>query len=300
MKRKGGLGKGLEALLTGLNTQSIENNDLEKGLSKESLCFLPIEYLQPGTFQPRRNLSQQSLQELAQSIKMQGILQPIIVKGIKDEKNQYEIIAGERRWRAAQLAGLEKVPVLVKTIDPQQMLAIALIENIQREALNPLEEAVAIQRLLEEFNMTHSEIAKTLGKSRTAVSNALRLLQLSETVKGFMDQGLLEMGHARALLALDKSQQNQAAQKVIDKHYSVRETEKLVKRWDLLKNPKNSFTKAPIDPDIKRLQIQLSENLGTKVTLKHHASHDRGKIVIDYSSLDELDGILERFGVNVS
>lgn len=285
--KKRGLGRGIGELMRELN-----ENDSHLAFSSSlddsggEFKKLPIEYLKQSPFQPRRDIDKSALEELAESIKIQGIIQPIIVR--KKQDKDYEIIAGERRWRAAQLAQLREVPTLVKDISDHMAFAIALIENIQRENLNPLEEAYALDRLIKEFKMTHAEIAKTVGKSRATVTNFLRLLGLNENVKQLMEQGFIEMGHARSLLALNKNLQNQAAKTVVSKRLSVRETENLVKR---LLNPQVKKNKS-LAPDVKHLQDRLSEKLGAKVFIQYDKK-GKGKLIIQYNSLDELDGILK-------
>ncbi len=284
MTRKSGLGRGLDALL-GNRNQSEQGGSVEVS----ELQNVDIEKLQPGQYQPRRNMDQAKLQELADSIKAQGIVQPIVVRKITS--NQYEIIAGERRWRAAQLARLSEVPVLVKQVDDRQTIAMALIENIQREDLNPLEEALALQRLIDEFSITHAEAAEAVGRSRVAVSNLLRLLDLSKQVKEMLNDGLIEMGHARCLLSLDSNQQLQAANEILAKKMSVRQAEALVKS---IKNPAPQKPKPEAkSADIRHLEQQLTEKLCAHVEIQH-SSKGSGKLVIHYHGSDELDGILGR------
>ncbi|HIG07749.1 MAG: ParB/RepB/Spo0J family partition protein [Methylococcales bacterium] len=275
-----GLGRGLDALL-GDGKSKVEP-------SQRSFKMLPIEFLQRGKFQPRQDMNAEKLQELADSIREQGIVQPIIVRELGDER--YEIIAGERRWRAAQLAQLDAVPVVIKDFDDQTAMAIALIENIQREDLNALEEAQALKRLGEEFGMTHQEIAKAVGKSRTTVSNLLRLNELTPAVMQLLAAGEIEMGHARALLALTGKNQLVAAKQVVAKAMSVREVEQYVRDFA---NPRVVKAAPEVDPDVIRLQERLSEKLGAKVAINHHPK-GKGKLVISYTNLDELDGILKR------
>lgn len=275
-----GLGRGLDALL-GDGKSKVEP-------SQRSFRMLPIEFLQRGKYQPRQDMNAEKLQELADSIREQGIVQPIIVRELGDER--YEIIAGERRWRAAQLAQLDAVPVVIKDFDDQTAMAIALIENIQREDLNALEEAQALKRLGEEFGMTHQEIAKAVGKSRTTVSNLLRLNELTPAVMQLLAAGEIEMGHARALLALTGKNQLVAAKQVVAKAMSVREVEQYVRDFA---NPRVVKAAPEVDPDVIRLQERLSEKLGAKVAINHHPK-GKGKLVISYTNLDELDGILKR------
>ena len=275
---KRGLGRGLDALLGDISVAE------EK---KQHLQSLPIESMQRGKYQPRKDLNPEKLQELADSIKAQGVIQPIIVRKISFEK--YEIVAGERRWRASQLAGLTQIPVVIKEIDDRTAMAMALIENIQREDLNPLEEAEALKRLLDEFEMTHQLIAEAIGKSRTTVTNLLRLMDLHPDVKKLLLSNHLEMGHARALLSLEGSKQVSLANKVIKEGLTVRATEQLVKESHA--DPKNQKIKL-IDNDTVKLQDELTGKLGAKVTIDHK-ENGSGKLVITYTSLDELDGIIE-------
>lgn len=262
----------------------------------EELQKIPVDLLQRGKYQPRIDMRQDSLQELAESIKAQGLVQPIVVRPISDatatQPRRYEIIAGERRWRAAQLAGLQEIPALVRRVADEAAVAMALIENIQRENLNPLEEARALDRLITEFEMTHASAAEAVGRSRAAVSNLLRLLELADEVKTLVEHRELEMGHARALLGLEqKRQQAEVAALVAKKKLSVRETEALVRR--LQTGPVSLKDETPrADPNIAKLETELAEKLGAKVHFKHSSS-GKGKLVISYHSLDELDGILE-------
>ncbi|MGH8552058.1 MAG: ParB/RepB/Spo0J family partition protein [Methylococcales bacterium] len=277
-----GLGRGLNALLGNTASQSREIYERT----------LPIEMLQRSKHQPRREIDRERLQELADSIRSQGIIQPIVIRPLDDDK--YEIVAGERRWRAAQLAGLHEIPVIIRDISEQTAMAVALIENIQREDLSPLEESEGFHRLLNEFEMTHQQVADAVGKSRTAVTNLLRLRDLQDEVKTLLSKGAIEMGHARALLGLEGPLQVEAAQIVVAKDLNVRATEKLVK--DLQSSGSTaaqageSKTTAP-DPDIEALQRRISEKLGAQVSIQHKTS-GKGKLVISYHSLDELDGIL--------
>ncbi len=279
--KKKGLGRGLDALLGDVRQDTVSDKGVET---------LPVEHLQRGKFQPRKDIDPEKLQELADSIKAQGIIQPIVVRKINAE--MHEIIAGERRWRASQLAGLQEVPVVVKDIDDRSVMAIALIENIQREDLNPLEESEALRRLLDEFEMTHQQIADAVGKSRTTVTNLLRLLDLHSEVKEMLAKGEMEMGHARALLGLDEKKQVTAARQIVSQGLTVRATEKLVKS---LLTDKVIVVKKSIDPDILRLQNELSEKIGAKVTLNHQ-QNGKGSLIISYSSLEELDGVMNRLG----
>ncbi|MGB8434075.1 MAG: ParB/RepB/Spo0J family partition protein [Burkholderiales bacterium] len=278
-----GLGRGLDALL---------NND-EGGDVRETLATARVEQLQPGRFQPRTRMDEQSLNELAESIRSQGLMQPILVRNAGSQR--YEIIAGERRWRAAQIAGLAEVPVVVRDVPDQAALAMALIENIQRENLNPLEEATGIQRLIGEFKLTHQEAADAVGRSRTGTTNLLRLLNLEPSVQQLLMEGRIDMGHARALLALEGARQKELARKVDREGCSVRETEQLVQA---ILNPKvkSAPTRARVDRDTARLQEEVSERLGTTVEIRP-GKKGVGKLIVDYMShahLDELLGKLTR------
>ena len=282
--KKRGLGKGLDALLSGSTIA------VEEASAGADLREIPVDLLQPGKYQPRTDMHPESLEELASSIRAQGVVQPIVVRSIND-MGHYEIIAGERRWRAAQMAGLHEIPAVVRNVPDEAAIAMALIENIQRENLNPIEEAIALQRLINEFEMTHQEAAGAVGRSRAAVSNLLRLLTLNDDVRKLVEQGDLEMGHARALLALEGENQSQTAREVAAKGYSVRETEHLVRRLNTTPAKPKKPAKT-LDPDIKRLQDDLMEKLAARVAFQHTAKGS-GKMVIHYNSLDELDGILK-------
>jgi ParB family chromosome partitioning protein len=287
--RKRGLGRGLDALLA--TSQSSSQKDRESAsvdASQSELSKLPIEYLVPGKYQPRKDMSPEALEELASSIRAQGVIQPIVVR--KVDENRFEIIAGERRWRASQLAQLDEVPCLVKDVPDEAAVAIALIENIQREDLNAMEEAQALDRLMHEFALTHQEVAEAVGKSRTTVTNLLRLNNLNDDVKLLVEHGDIEMGHARALLALEGDDQSQAAQVVSGKGLTVRDTEKLVKK---LLEPAKPKKEKSIDPDVQNLMTRLSENLGAPVSIDHNAK-GKGKLVISFSDLQQLDGILSK------
>ena len=274
-----GLGRGLDALLSG--SGATKSNDV--------LRELKVEQLKPGKYQPRSHMDEVSLSELAASIKAQGIIQPILARELPS--GGYEIIAGERRWRAAQIAELKEVPVLVRKVADNAALAMALIENIQREDLNPLEEAIGIQRLIDEFQMTHQAAADAVGRSRSAASNLLRLLKLPQDVQEMLMENLLDMGHARALLPLEGAQQILMANKIVMEKLSVRETEKMVQRQ--LESPAQqvSHTKPKADRDTLRIQEEISEQLGTKVEIKSGKSGS-GKLVIEYSSNDQLSDLL--------
>jgi ParB family chromosome partitioning protein len=276
-----GLGRGLDALLSG--------SDRPHGDEQRSL---PVERLRPGKYQPRTRMDETSLGELAASIKAQGVMQPILVRAVDNTPGaeRYEIVAGERRWRASQLAGLAEVPVLIRSIPDEQALEMALIENIQRENLNPLEEAQGLQRLIDEFGLTHQQAADAVGRSRPAATNLLRLLQLTVAVQDLLMAGDLDMGHARALLPVSSGQQLALAQRVVQKGLSVRETERLVQQ---LLNPPKSVAAKVIDRDLLRLQEELSDGLGASVQIRANKK-GIGKVTIDFASLEQLDGLLNR------
>jgi len=283
--KKRGLGRGLDALL---EASSAAKEQPQEASAKSQQKELPVEFLQRGKYQPRRDMSPEALEDLANSIKSQGLIQPIVVRAISEQK--YEIIAGERRWRASQIAGLDSVPVIIKNVSDEAALAMALIENIQREDLNPIEEAMALQRLQQEFELTQQEVADIVGKSRTTITNLLRLMGLREDVRRMLEYGDLEMGHARALLGLSEEVQSNAANDVVAKALSVRQTESLVRK--LQQEEKKPAVATEPSADIKQLENELSEKLGTHVLLQHGAK-GKGKVVIRYNSLDELDGVLQ-------
>jgi len=276
MKLKGP-GRGLDALLAGNEAQN-----------REQQRTLPVDSIQPGKYQPRTRMDANSLEELAASIRVQGLMQPILVRPLSEDR--YEIIAGERRWRAAQMAGLSEVSTLIRDIPDEAALAMALIENIQREDLNPLEEALGLQRLIDEFSMTHQEAADAVGRSRPAASNLLRLLQLAPPVQELLMAGELDMGHARALLPLAGALQVQLAQRVVLKGLSVRETERLVQY--ALRPPKDVAPSKP-DRDVLRLQEELSDLLGAEVAIRANR-RGAGKLLIGFADLDQLEGIMQR------
>jgi ParB family chromosome partitioning protein len=294
MSPKKRLGRGLDALLS-KPMAPVSRPETANAPSNDGLKNLPLEYLQRGQYQPRVNMRQDSLEELAASIKSKGIVQPIVARPIakKDDIQRYEIIAGERRWRAAQMAGLAEIPAVIRDVPDEDAIAMALIENIQREDLNPLEESRALDRLIREFDLTHAEAAQAVGRSRASVSNLLRLQDLSDKVKPLLEDRKLDMGHARALLGIaNATQQFDAARQVVKKSLSVRETEVLVKRI-LEGGSAMRLKKTPAqNADIRRLEIEISEKLGAKVSVDHTAN-GAGKLIINYNSLDELDGILK-------
>ena len=283
MAKLKGLGRGLDAQLGGdepAAKPAVATSDTPREL--------PVDQLQPGKYQPRTRMNQDALKELAESIKTQGVIQPILVRPVGD--NQYEIIAGERRWRASRMAGLQSVPVVIRDIPDNQALAVALIENIQREDLNPLEQAVGIQRLTSEFGMTHQSAAESLGRSRTAVTNLLRLLELAPPVRDMLADGRLDMGHARALLALPALRQVELANEIAAKGMTVRDVEKRVGEWVSRPKPRVPRT---VDRDVARLQEELSQKLGTQVQIKQK-SKGRGALIVEYGNLDQLDGLIEK------
>ncbi|GAB59622.1 ParB/RepB/Spo0J family partition protein [Rheinheimera nanhaiensis] len=285
--KKRGLGRGLDALLT--SNRASNNSAANPGSSE--LQQLPIEFLTPGKYQPRKDMSQEALEDLASSIRAQGVIQPIVVRPLA--KDKFEIIAGERRWRASQLAQLSDVPCIVKDVPDEAAVAIALIENIQREDLNAMEEAVALERLLTEFALTHQQVADAVGKSRASVTNLLRLNQLNDDVKLLLEHGDIEMGHARALLALKDTEQSDAGRLVAAKQLTVRETENLVRR---ILEPKPVVAEKPRDPDVVSLEQRLSERFAAPVQISYN-NKGKGKLEISYSSLDELDGIIAKLQV---
>lgn len=281
MIKKPGLGRGLDMLLSSACSQSTDTEDTV-------LKRLPVERVRPGQYQPRTRMDADALQELADSIKAQGLVQPIVVRKLNG--GEYELIAGERRWRAAQLAGLHDIPAVVRDIPDQAAAAMSLIENIQREDLNALEEAGALRRLIDEFGLTHQQTAEAVGRSRVAVTNLLRLLELQPEVKALLDAGQFEMGHARALLALQGAKQIEIAKLVAQRQLSVRDTERLIKQ--VLENTNVEIPAFKPSPDVVRLEQRLADTLGAKVAIRYNRS-GKGKLVIEYNSLDELDGILE-------
>jgi ParB family transcriptional regulator, chromosome partitioning protein len=296
MTDKKKLGKGLGALLSNRSTESMasllgkpkDRSSPQTYADKDGdLKNIPIDLIQRGKYQPRTDMHEEALQELANSIKVQGVMQPIVVRPISSGK--YEIIAGERRWRATQIAGLDTIPAIIKPVGDEAAIAMSLIENIQRENLNPIEEAMALKRLQDEFELTQQQVADAVGKSRATVTNLIRLIGLTIDVRLMLEHGDLEMGHARALLSLPDMQQSEAARTVVGKGLSVRQTESLVRR--LIAGAGSSPTSSVQDPDIKTLEDDLADKLGAKVIIQHTAK-GKGKLVLKYNSLDELDGIL--------
>ncbi|CAN7737115.1 MULTISPECIES: ParB/RepB/Spo0J family partition protein [Pseudomonas] len=283
--KKRGLGRGLDALLGG-NTATVLQEEAAKADTRE-LQNLPLELIQRGKYQPRRDMDPTALEELAQSIRAQGVMQPIVVRPI--DGGRFEIIAGERRWRASHQAGLDRIPALVREVPDEAAIAMALIENIQREDLNPIEEAVALQRLQQEFQLTQQQVAEAVGKSRVTITNLLRLIALPEEIKTLLSHGDLEMGHARALLGLPAEQQVEGARHVVARGLTVRQTEALVRQW--LSGKDKAVEPVKADPDISRLEQRLAERLGAPVQIKH-GQKGKGQLVIRYNSLDELQGVL--------
>ncbi len=303
--KKRGLGRGLDALL-GAGAAPIGEPVAPVGIrapgpaapaDDAGLLRLPVEFIRRSRYQPRRSFDEDALQDLADSIRAQGVMQPLVVRPLPEEPNAYELIAGERRWRASQMAGLGEVPCLVREVTDQAALAMALIENIQREDLSPVEEALALQRLQQEFSLTHEEISEVVGKSRATVTNLLRLLNLQPGARDLLDQGRIEMGHARALLAIDGAAQSELAEMVAQRGLSVRETERLVRDRQADHENKRKKKAAPaLDPDVQRLQDAISDSLGAPARIE--AGKGRGgRLVIQYSSPEELDGILRNLGV---
>jgi ParB family transcriptional regulator, chromosome partitioning protein len=289
--KKRGLGRGLEALL---GPKAAAAAPVLEATPKDALRSLPVDALAPGRYQPRRGMDADKLTELAESIKAQGVIQPIVVRQLADKT--YEIIAGERRWRASKQAGLREIPAVVREVDDRTVVAMALIENIQREDLNPLEEAQALQRLIDEFDLTHAQAAEAVGRSRAAVSNLLRLLELPPAIRALLEARRLEMGHARALLTLSPELASRLAADAAEHGWSVREVEHRAQQFAAGKVPaaaKKSGAKARPQADIASLETELSETLGTQVTIAHGRG-GKGRLVIHYSDLDSLDGVLER------
>lgn len=302
IKRRG-LGRGLDALLGAGHKPQMDTDGkpvinvaelpiVDAGPKDGRLEDIPLEFLQRGKYQPRRDIQQDTLQELADSIRAQGVMQPIVVRPVSDQT--FEIIAGERRWRASQLAGLATIPAVVRDVSDEAAIAMALIENIQREDLNPVEEALSLKRLQDEFELTHQEVADAVGKSRTAVTNILRLLNLTEDVRTMLERGDIEMGHARCLLTLPEDDQKILARKIVARGLSVRQAEALVRSHLAPRQNEDE----PVNADIMHLQEGLSEKIGVPVEVQH-TTRGAGKLVLKYNSLDELDGILNHMGYKV-
>ncbi len=288
--KKRGLGRGLDALLgSQAPTPADDSADVAATAEHGDLKDIPVDLIRRGKYQPRRDMDQEALQELANSIQAQGVMQPIVLRPVGEGK--YEIIAGERRWRATQLAGLDSIPALVREVPDEAAIAMALIENIQREDLNPIEEAIALQRLQQEFELTQQQVAEAVGKSRSTVTNLLRLMSLRDDVRTLLEHGDLEMGHGKALLGLPGDEQSSAARTVVARGLSVRQTEALVRKL-VAERDRPPKPAAKMDPNVRQLQDQLAQKLGSPVQIKHSAS-GKGKLVLSYSSLDELDGILK-------
>lgn len=309
MSKKRGLGRGLDALLgdalannksatdaAASNQEqkvSIQPHEDNVASSANGIKHLPVEFIQPGQYQPRKDMHQEALEELAASIKAQGLMQPIVIRPLVEKEDRYEIIAGERRWRATQLAGFDTVPVIIRDVPDDAAIAMALIENIQRENLNSMEEAQALHRLQQEFELTQQEVGDAVGKSRATVANLLRLMQLNEDVKIMLERGDIEMGHAKALLGLQGHLQSEAARYVVAKDMTVRQAETYVRnQQEKAEQGDKTKEKRRPNPDIQRLERTLGERLGANVAIKHSAK-GKGKLVINYNNLDELDGILE-------
>jgi ParB family chromosome partitioning protein len=294
-RKKKPLGRNLDALLGRSSKAEPKARAITPAVQPEvGLVELSLDAIEPGRYQPRSAMDPDKLEALAESIRSQGLVQPVIVRPLA-KAGRYELIAGERRWRASQLAGKTTIPAIIREVADEATLALALIENIQREDLSPIEEALALRRLITEFDLTHEQAAKQVGRSRAAVSNLLRLLELAEPVRALLDARQIDMGHARALLSLAANHQAEVARQVINLHLSVRQTEALVQRLKAGKSAKKGATKGPgsADPNIQAMQQQLSEKLCAPVAIRHAAS-GRGQIIIDYTSLDEFDGLSER------
>ncbi|BBB31636.1 ParB/RepB/Spo0J family partition protein [Neptunomonas japonica] len=294
MVKKRGLGRGLDALLAGINTETEDEVSSKEHteVAKSAYELMSVHKIQRGRYQPRRDLEPEALEDLASSIRVQGVIQPIIIRSVED--GRYEIIAGERRWRASQIAGLDEIPVIVKNVPDEAAIAMALIENIQREDLNPMEEAIALQRLQDEFELTQQEVADAVGKSRSTVTNLLRLMKLTGDVRKMLEYGDIEMGHARALLGLDLEQQLLAAQEVVGKALSVRQTEELVRKWqagDAIKTVRDVKKR---DPQLEQISSDLSRRFAAKVSI-NQSNKGKGKITIAYDSPDALENILKNF-----
>ena len=283
--KKRGLGRGLDALLGPRAKPG--------GSASQQLLEIPIEWIRPGKYQPRKGFDGLKLDELANSIRSQGVIQPVVLRPLGNDR--YEIVAGERRWRAAQLAEIEKIPAVIREVDDQSAMAVSLIENIQREDLNPWEESLALQRLVKDFELTHQQVAEAVGKSRTAITNMLRLANLSPGVVRLLTSGEIEMGHARALLSLDDMRQDAAASEIAARQLNVRQAEALVRKLLAEDSTGSKKVKQNVDADTQALEERLSRKLGQSVSIRHTAKGS-GKLTITYNSLDELDGILERFG----
>ncbi|ESK40057.1 ParB/RepB/Spo0J family partition protein [Acinetobacter nectaris] len=279
-------GRGLDALLGSIQKEKLKIE--EQAHDQGQLKVIDVNLLQRGIYQPRRTIREEELVDLSASIQKHGVMQPIVIRPVNDEQHPYEIIAGERRWRAAKIAGLTEIPAIVRNLNDQVAIALALIENIQRQDLNPIDQALALQRFHDEFGLSHQEIADTVGKARTTISNLLRLLTLQEFVKDLMQEGVLDMGHARAILTLKAKDQEKIAQIVVDKSLSVRQTEQLVREFN---NPKEAQQNKSISADIEQLTQKLTNRFNANVKIDHN-KHGKGKLVIHYHSLDELDGIL--------
>jgi len=304
MAKRKGLGRGLDALLGG-SARMAEPADAVKAATEAAAALtssdtskdgvlkdLPVEFLQRGKYQPRRDMHSEALEELAESIKAQGVMQPIVVRPLGDQR--YEIIAGERRWRATQLAGLDTIPAVIREVPDETAIALALIENIQREDLNPIEEAMALKRFQDEFGLTQQEVAGAVGKSRTAVTNIMRLLNLGDEVRKLVEHGDLDMGHARCLLTLPAGAQVRVARQIVAKGLTARQAESLARKTQQEESNPGSDT-SKTDHDIKKLEERLGEKVGVPVTVQHSAK-GKGKLVLKYNSLDELDGILAHLG----
>ena len=288
VKKKRGLGAlGVDVLLSAAETENAISNNTGSG---KTLQTLPVDLIHQSPYQPRQAMEPEALEALASSIRQQGVVQPIVVRKTGDD---FELIAGERRWRAAQQAGLQEIPAVIKSVNDQEAAAIAIIENLQREDLNPLEEAQAFANLIDKFGLTHQEVGEVVSRSRSAVSNSLRLLELAEPVKAMLNQNDLEMGHARALLALKDKQQIKCAQAIVQRQLSVRGAETLVKQYQQVGSKKKSAKASHQDPDVSRMENKLSDHLGASVSIQH-SQNGSGRMQIKYSNLDEFEGIIAK------
>ena len=293
-KKRKGLGSlGVDVLLSTPMEAAPATATAPDSGGSTGLNYVSLDLIDRSPYQPRQHITAEGIQELADSIRTQGVIQPVVVRKLAD---RYELIAGERRWRAAQLAGLQEIPAVIKEVNDQTAAAIALVENLQREDLNPIEEAYAISNLIKQFNWTHQEVADAVGKARATVSNSLRLLELSSGVRELIKQKQISMGHARALLAIPKDQQESLAQTIVDKQLSVRHVEQLIRKLSTAGNKKRAASDTQKDPNIQNLENNLADSLGARVAIRHSEKSKKGVIEIRYNNLDELDGILRKIG----
>ena len=293
-KKRKGLGSlGVDVLLSTPAEAVPATTTVNDGSGGTGLNYVSVDLIDRSPYQPRQHIAAEGLQELADSIRTQGLIQPVVVRKLAD---RYELIAGERRWRAAQLAGLQEIPVVIKEVNDQAAAAMALVENLQREDLNPVEEAYAISNLIKQFDWTHQEVADAVGKARATISNSIRLLELASEVRELIKQKQISMGHARALLALPKDQQGALAQAIVEKQLSVRQTEQLIRKLLTTGDKKSATSESQKDPNIQNLENNLADSLGARVAIKHSEKSKKGVIEIRYNNLDELDGILRKIG----